>query len=147
MQRLLPPILLLICALFMVASHQFWPLFVWFEGPWRWLGVVLLIGGIGVAAWHKKLFARRGTNINTFAPPDQLVTEGLFQYSRNPMYLGMVLALLGLLVLLGSLSPLLWVLVFVLTANGWYIPFEERQMQKRFGEDYRVYRERVRRWL
>ena len=87
------------------------------------------------------------TEINTFKPPKRLVTDGLFRYSRNPIYLGFTLALLGWAIVLGNLAALDGVLLFFLAAHFWYIPFEEKAMKKEFGTVYEQYKKQVRRWL
>lgn len=75
------------------------------------------------------------------------MTDGLFRLTRNPMYLGFSVALLGLAVFLGSLVPMLLAVAYVLISDRWYIAFEENRMLARFGEDYRRYARRTRRWL
>lgn len=92
-------------------------------------------------------FKKLGTNLNTFRDPDILTTDGLFRFSRNPMYLGFLIILAGACVVLGSASPLLALLGFILLTNYWYIPIEERAMLRQFGENYLNYQNKVRRWL
>ena len=97
----------------------------------------------------KLAFGRAGTTVNPLRPAASrvLVITGLYRLSRNPMYLGFSLALLGCALLLGSASPFLVVLAFVMITDRWYIPYEERAMAARFGQDYQHYCNRVRRWL
>ena len=73
-----------------------------------------------------------------------LVTDGLFRFSRNPMYLGMSAALMGLGVVLGTLLPLLVTVAFVIIADRWYIRFEAAAMRRKFGH---AYAQRTRRWF
>lgn len=143
---LLPPIVVLLCAGLMAALHQAWPLATWLPSPWNWLGLVPALGGLGMAQWHARMFRRVGTNINTFGEPGSLRTEGLFRRTRNPMYLGMLIALLGLAATLGSASALAGPLVFFVLAQGYYVPVEERAMALKFGAAYDDYRRRVPRW-
>jgi protein-S-isoprenylcysteine O-methyltransferase Ste14 len=75
------------------------------------------------------------------------VVGGLYRFSRNPMYLGMGLMLVGAGVLLGALSPLFGVALFVIVADRWYIAFEEQAMQAHFGPAYAAYQARTRRWI
>lgn len=63
------------------------------------------------------------------------------------MHLGFVLILAGAWLLLGSLSPLMGVALFVIVTDRWYISFEEKAMKSAFGEDYEAYRRRTRRWI
>ena len=112
------------------------------------IGVPIVIGGLGITVWHGRLFSRVGTNINTFNKPDKLVTEGLFRYTRNPMYLGFLIALLGFAILFqGSISAFVIALFFFAVANWWYIPFEENGMRQKFGPDYDAYCQTTRRWI
>ena len=76
-----------------------------------------------------------------------LVIDGLFRHSRNPIYLGLALALLGIALSFGSASPLLVWIGFCLALDQYYIPIEERGMLAAFGADYASYRRRVRRWF
>lgn len=146
-QLLLPPIVLLITAGAMLLLHRAWPLAVWLSWPWTAPGVPLMLAGLGIANWHARLFRRAGTEINTFREPGRLVRDGLFRHSRNPIYLGFALALAGVALVLGSASPWLAWLCFVLLTDRWYIRFEEAALRRRFGEEYEAYRRQVRRWL
>lgn len=115
--------------------------------PFNWMGLLLIGAGLCGANWHARLFRRLGTNINTFGEPGTLTTDGLFRRTRNPMYLGMVVSLIGVACVLGSLSPLVGPLAFFVLANFWYIPFEERAMSMKFGSQYAEYQRAVPRWL
>lgn len=147
MQRLLPPLLFMICLALALALHLALPVHTWASGPYRPVGLILVPPGVWLLIHASGLFARMGTNIHTFREPDVLVTGGPFRISRNPMYLGFASVLLGLCLALGTLTPLLAWSTFVLAADRWYIPFEERACEARFGEAYRRYRARTRRWL
>jgi protein-S-isoprenylcysteine O-methyltransferase Ste14 len=63
------------------------------------------------------------------------------------MYLSMAVMLTGIWILLGVLSPVLCVLLFIVAANQWYIPYEEKLLTAKFGSDYTGYKARVRRWI
>jgi protein-S-isoprenylcysteine O-methyltransferase Ste14 len=76
-----------------------------------------------------------------------MIVEGPFRFSRNPMYLGMILALLGVCVLLGSPGPSPVPVVFYLIMRFVFIPAEERTMEETFGEEFERYRHAVRRWI
>ena len=75
------------------------------------------------------------------------MTSGPFRFTRNPMYLGMLIWLTGLAVLLGSLMAFLFPILLFLLANSLIIPLEERLMEETFGESFLDYKRRVRRWL
>jgi protein-S-isoprenylcysteine O-methyltransferase Ste14 len=109
--------------------------------------VLSLIGGLAVAATQNRRFARVGTNIMTFDDPDVLVSTGWFARSRNPMYLGFLVGLLGVALVVGTTTAMVGPVLFFLAADKWYIPFEERRLLAVFGPDYEAYRGKVRRWL
>jgi|RhiMetdeSRZDD1v2_1073273.scaffolds.fasta_scaffold995336_2 protein-S-isoprenylcysteine O-methyltransferase Ste14 len=147
MQRLLPPILVAGLAGVMALLHLVLPGMRLLAWPLNLVGLAPLILGFGTAIVGSAHFARVGTNIKTFNRPDRLVTDGAFRFTRNPMYLGLLTGLLGLWLLLGTLTPGLGVAVFFVAADRWYIPFEERAMTRVFGDRYAAYAGRVRRWL
>ena len=110
-------------------------------------GPVFLALGAALTVLSGRRFHQLETNIKTFDAPDKFVTEGFFRFTRNPMYLGFTFMLFGAAALSGALSTLAPVLLFFLAANFWYIPFEERMMEEKFGADYLAYRQKVRRWI
>jgi protein-S-isoprenylcysteine O-methyltransferase Ste14 len=147
MKKLLPPQLFYISIALMMLLHFLVPLKILLNFPVTLIGIALLIAGAMMAIKEKKRFAKVQTNIKTFDKPDKLLTDGLYKYSRNPMYLGFVIALLGVWLLLCSLSPLLIVLIFIFITNSVYISFEEKMMGDTFGELYFTYKNKTRRWI
>ena len=83
----------------------------------------------------------------TFDEPNKLVTEGIYKITRNPMYLGFVLLLIGVAVILGSASVFSIVIIFSIITDLWYIRYEERALEKKFGSAYDTYKSKVRRWI
>lgn len=144
--RLLPPHYFVFSLLTMIGLRiiETAPLF---GGSWYLLGLLPLVPGLGIALWGVRLFAKVGTNIVPFTESTALVTDGAFAYSRNPMYLGMVLVLLGVALLLDRASPWLVLVAFILVIRLKFIQFEEPLMEQTFGEDYVTYKSNVRRWL
>ena len=147
MQKLIPPFLFLLCVIAMFFLDRFYPMQIWLASPYNFIGIIPLLLGISMVISTGKRFRKVKTQIHTFKKPKKLVTDGLFQYSRNPIYLGFSIALLGIVFLFGSLSALIPMLLFFLVANFWYIPFEEKNMEMVFGQSYRFYKRKVRRWL
>ena len=130
-----------------MAVDRFFPVAT-FDAPWLpWFGAVLVIAGVGVSVAAKRQFQRVGTNVYTFEEPDELVTEGLFSISRNPMYLGLVLAGFGAALVSATLPALVLSAVFALIVRYWYIAFEENAMLRRSGEPYQAYCRTVGRWF
>ena len=147
MKKLLPPQLFYINIVLMILLHFLVPIKILLNFPVTLIGIALfIIGGI-TAQKEKSRFAKVNTNIKTFDKPDKLLTDGLYKYSRNPMYLGFVIALLGVWLLLGSLSPILIVLIFIFITNTVYISFEEKMMGDTFGELYFAYKNKTRKWI
>lgn len=104
----------------------------------------LCIGMMGIAQFRK---AQTTPNPQALDRVSSLVTSGIYQYSRNPMYLGLVLALLGWALYLSHVLPFVLVPVFMLYMTRFQIQPEERMMARKFGNDYQAYLMRVRRWI
>jgi protein-S-isoprenylcysteine O-methyltransferase Ste14 len=109
--------------------------------------VLLIAIGLGVVGWPAAAFGRVGTPIKPFEVSTHLVTGGMYRVSRNPMYLGMVVVILGIAVLFGSISPFISIPIFVWLIQTNFIRFEEVALEKTFGDEYREYKSLVRRWL
>ena len=114
--------------------------------PLRIAGGVLLLAGCCVVTHTYLLFSRHSTPEN-FLPSSCVVAEGLYRYSRNPMYLGMIAILLGVAGLVGRWGGFLSPLFFFAVLHWMFVPYEEEKMQREHGQDYARYKESVRRWL
>ena len=145
--RILPPVVVVLGLLAMIALRLCAPLALIPPAPWSWTGWAVAAVGLAITLSGAGLFRRTGTNIKTFNDPEILVTRGPFRFTRNPMYLGFFLLLAGVALGLGAASAWAVPAVFWLLADRWYIPFEERAMRRTFGEAYEAYARRVRRWL
>jgi protein-S-isoprenylcysteine O-methyltransferase Ste14 len=145
--RILPPVYLLIAVLAMSALHAFLPVRQLIQWPWRWAGVGLIVFALVPGVSAVRGFILRKTTLKPGGVSSQLITDGPYRFTRNPMYLGMTLLLAGTAVLLGSLGPWLIVPLFVYVINHNIIPIEEAMLVEAFGEEYRQYRARVRRWF
>ena len=134
--------------LFVFASSWIdrWLAFLHFDSTWWSLGlsVLLLVPGCLIMLWPVMQFFRaRGTPV-PFNPPPKLITTGLYAFVRNPMLLGLFLVMLGLGVLFGSL-PLIFIFtpLFILLNVLYLKAIEEKEMEKRFGEEYLEYKRKV----
>ncbi len=103
--------------------------------------------GVTLSMWASSTFRRAGASYQLRGESSVLVSSGPFRISRNPMYLAMLLWLIGLAMLLGSLTPFVFPILLFLIANFLAIPLEERRLQDSMGKAYLEYRTRVRRWL
>src|SRR5206468_6313725 len=109
----------------------------------------MIVGGVGaaIALWCLFTFAfvGRGTPA-PFDPPRRLVVRGPYRFVRNPMYIGAILALLGVALFYGSLSILIYAGVFFLAIHLFVLLYEEATLRQTFGSDYEMYCRRVKRW-
>jgi protein-S-isoprenylcysteine O-methyltransferase Ste14 len=143
----LPPLLTLGTLLFALALHFIWPLRL--RAP-LWLrisGALPLLGAVMLAVWGRRTMMRAGTHLNPYKPTLSIVTNGPFQFTRNPLYLSNVLAYLGLTIILNTFWPLVFLVPMVLVFDYGIIQREERYLEAKFGDTYVAYKTRVRRWL
>ncbi len=141
---------LLIAAIYLLAGlalHNLTPGPEIIGSSWRYLGAVLIAAGLWVFLWAGLAFVRKGTTFCPEETPSALVTTGPMRISRNPMYLGIVLILLGNALLIGSIPAFLPAPAFFLTAQAFFIRQEEETLERIFGEVYLAYCRRVKRWL
>jgi len=143
-----PPILDAVTIIAAVVLQRVWPLSPLVEpGVWRWPGWLLAAAGVAVALAGVIHFQRVGTAIDPTGRASRVATGGIYGWTRNPMYTGTLLALIGV----GIGWPSTWLLILVpLLAFGLYelaIAREEAYLERRFGDEYLAYKARVRRWL
>ena len=146
-RKIIPPVYFLLSLLAMTALHFWLPIARIVPVPWSYGGVVLVILGIALAVIASGLFKRAGTPVIPFEPSTALVTSGPYRFTRNPMYLGLVLIHLGAAAFCGTLGAFLPIPVFVWIIQTRFIVGEERFLEEIFGEQYLAYKGRVRRWL
>jgi protein-S-isoprenylcysteine O-methyltransferase Ste14 len=102
---------------------------------------------------HKQLlfcayiFRQNNTTIKPFQKSSYLVKEGIFEYSRNPIYLAMTIVLIGWWIFLGSLTPVSIIPLFTWLIQEKFIKQEEQMLETEFGEEYQEYKATVRRWF
>jgi protein-S-isoprenylcysteine O-methyltransferase Ste14 len=110
-------------------------------------GVLLIAVGVGLLVIADRLFTRVGTAVKPTQPTSAIVTTGIYSYTRNPMYLGMSLILLGLCLATGSLWFLIALPIAMFAVTKLAIEREEAYLERKFGADYLAYKARVRRWM
>jgi protein-S-isoprenylcysteine O-methyltransferase Ste14 len=113
-----------------------------------WVALLAASIGLCLSIWTATLFVKVGKGTPApWDPPKKLVIRGPYCYVRNPMILGVMFMLLAESLLLQSLSIAAWLVVFFI-GNSIYFPLvEEKSLEKRFGDDYRVYKAHVGRWI
>jgi protein-S-isoprenylcysteine O-methyltransferase Ste14 len=113
----------------------------------RIVGYALGAAGFGLMVWALMTLHRAGTTFEPHQGADRLVTDGPFAWRRNPIYLGHVLILLGLAQLTYNIWFVILAPIYALAVFWLAILPEERHLEERFGDAYRAYKERTRRWL
>jgi protein-S-isoprenylcysteine O-methyltransferase Ste14 len=133
--------------LLQLLGHFAFPIAEFVRWPWDLLGAALIFAGFGITVYADWQFKRANTPVHPFEKPLSLVTDGVFAVTRNPMYLGLAVALLGTAIVLGTLTPFLVPPLFVWFITVRFIAPEEANLATQFGEAYQAYARRVRRWL
>ena len=114
----------------------------------RTLGVVVLVAGGALVLETTARFALQGRGTPApWAPPERLVERGSYRFVRSPMYLGVLLLVVGQALLLGREILLAWAVAAWLIFTAFLALYEEPQLRRRFGASYDDYRRRVRRWI
>jgi protein-S-isoprenylcysteine O-methyltransferase Ste14 len=145
--KILPPVFLFITLAIMVILHWLLPLRTIIHDPYSRFGIAFMAIGFTITFASAGLFKTRGTPVKPFEQSTVLVTDGFYKLSRNPMYLGMAIALTGAAVRLGSLGAFLPIPMFIMWIRHQYIEREEVFLEEIFGQKYRDYKARVRRWI
>jgi protein-S-isoprenylcysteine O-methyltransferase Ste14 len=131
-----------------LALNWFVPLpFLPAELPAGWLGAMVFVLALALFAWAIVTITKAGSNVPTSLPTTTVVETGPYRFTRNPIYLGMFLGLIGLAIAFNSLWLLLTLVPFALVIRYGVVAREEAYLDRKFGHVYRRYRARVRRWL
>lgn len=147
MKKVLPPTYFFLALVLIVALHLAFPIFRYATFPFNLLGIVPLVLGLALNVVADGVFKKFETTVKPFEQSTTLVTAFPFSISRNPMYLGVALMLLGVALLLGTLSSLVPVLVFPYLMDRIFIRAEEQMLAATFGTEWERYRSMVRRWI
>jgi len=147
LMRFRPPRIALTCLAAAAGLHVLSPKGTVLFVPYHLLGMLQIIGGFAVMIWAWVLFKQKQTAICPTAEAALLMQDGPYRFTRNPMYLGMASMLCGAAFLLGSIIAFSAPVAFFISMNEIFIPFEENNMKRLFGDGYLDYINRVRRWL
>ena len=147
--RIPPPLLFLCCLALFGTLEYFLRIDVMFSRTWPTYALAALVLVLsGYLALHALLVLKKhGTHIDTSRPTSRIVTSGPFRFSRNPMYLSLVLLGLGLAVLLTSVWLLLSSAVVLIFLDRLAVRPEEAYLAGKFGQAYAIYSAKVRRWI
>ncbi len=144
----IPPLAqLAICFAIAGGLSAYMPIFR-FHAP-NWLVAIEVIAGAAFLVPAVVSFILHNTTVNPRSPSNatSLVTSGVFNISRNPMYVGMLFQLLAFVLWLGELSALFAAVIFFISIDRFQIRSEEQSLRKKFGEAFTEYAKRVPRWL
>jgi protein-S-isoprenylcysteine O-methyltransferase Ste14 len=114
--------------------------------PYNLLGLVVSVFGFSIMSKARDLFKKNQTTF-TYNQASKLVTDGIFSKSRNPMYIGMIVLLLGIGITFTNILSVTTTFVFILLIHFISIPTEEKMMEDLFGQEYLEYKKKVRRWI
>lgn len=145
--RIFPPGISIASTLAGVGLQYLWPLRLVAQPAGRWIGGMLILAWLLIAALAIGVFRRAGTTPNPTGEVTAFVIAGPFRWSRNPMYLGLVLAQTGVAFLLGNAWVLILLPLSFLVLDRVVIAGEERYLEGKYGAAYTAYRQQVRRWL
>lgn len=113
----------------------------------RTLGWPLVIGGLMVGLLGSREMRRAETNMDPYKPTTAIVTEGPYRFTRNPLYLSMILIYGGIAALANALSPVLLLPIVQHLMRRGVIEREERYLERKFGDEYLQYKARTPRWI
>ncbi|HET6925471.1 MAG TPA: isoprenylcysteine carboxylmethyltransferase family protein [Hyphomicrobiaceae bacterium] len=143
-----PPLALLLAIMAGLALNWLVPLpFLPPDLPALWLGAAVFAVGLALAIWAITTMTRAGSNVPTNLPTTTIVEGGPYRFTRNPIYLSMFLGLIGLTVALDNFWLLAMLVLFAIVIRYGVVAREEAYLERKFGDVYRSYRSRVRRWL
>jgi protein-S-isoprenylcysteine O-methyltransferase Ste14 len=115
--------------------------------PYILMASVSIIFGFTVMIWAWLQFKKSDTAVCPTSKTSRIVTNGVYKYSQNPMYLGMLFILAGASLLMGTIPSMLAPIGFFITIDRVFIPYEEEKLLSAFGDVYSNYQRVTRRWL
>jgi len=143
-----PPIAWALAFLAGIALKWLVPLtFLPADFPSGWLGATVFILALALGVWAVVTMTKGGSNVPTNRPSITIVQNGPYRFTRNPIYLGMFLGQIGLAILFDNLWLLITLVPFALVIHYGVVAREEGYLGRKFGDVYRNYCSRVRRWL
>ncbi len=142
-----PPLIFLLFLAAAFGLDRLWPLSFVPDG-WAWPGAVVIIGGsVVLAAFAFLTFRRAGTSVDPRRPTMAIISDGSFRFTRNPLYLAMTLLIIGIAIAVDGLWPVIMLVPTLIVMTYGVIRREERYLEAKFGDAYRTYKAKVRRWF
>jgi protein-S-isoprenylcysteine O-methyltransferase Ste14 len=143
----LPPVMYGVAFAIVLVLRWLWPLPIAATAAPFWSGIAVLTLGGALALWGQHVMRRAGTNVNPREPATALVTSGPFRRSRNPLYVALTLLYAGLTLAVNTLWGFAVLAPLLVLMHLGVVRREERYLEAKFGDEYRRYRETVRRYL
>ena len=138
---------LLIALILILLLHFVYPIASILKGPWNLIGLIPLLLGIILNLLADQALKQHNTTVKPFQESNALIVDGVYGITRHPMYLGFVLILIGVSLLLGSISPYVIVILFAVFVEFVFIRQEEEMLEDSFQEAWVQYRSKVRKWI
>lgn len=126
---------------------RYFPLVEVMRTPFNYIGGVLAVAGCFFVVRSIAALKSKRASTDVARTSEVLITDGLYSYSRNPLYAAELIAIVGVAVMCGSFSVWIGPVAYAVVLNLYVIPFEERNLQNKFDQSYEEYRHKVRRWL
>jgi protein-S-isoprenylcysteine O-methyltransferase Ste14 len=115
--------------------------------PYKWIAGAGIIFGFTIMTWAWLQFRKSDTAVCPTAKSSLIVKHGVYKYSRNPMYLGMLIMLTGSSLLMGTIPAMFAPIGFFIIIDKVFVPYEEEKLQTFFGDVYSTYIAQTRRWI
>ncbi len=147
MNKIFPPTYFFISLIISAVLHFFLPIQQIISYPYNFVGFLFFILGGFLNIWADQLLTKQSTTVKPNEKPTALIQAGAYKFSRNPMYLGMALLLIGAGFVLGSIISFIGTILFITVMEVRFIPMEEKFMREEFGEEFNNYTKKVRRWI
>jgi len=145
--KVMPPSYFVLALILIIGAHLIFPITLIISPPYTYSGIILVVFGIIMNLWADSLFKKMNTTVKPNKSPTSMITSGPFKISRHPMYCGMALILLGVAVFLGSITPFVFPVAFIILMETEFIVGEEKKMAAIFGSKYLDYKRKIRRWI
>ena len=142
-----PPLLYAAAFVVVLVLRWFWQLPIVADSGLLWPGLGLVAIGVGLAIWGRRTMRAAGTNINPSRPATALVASGPFRYSRNPLYIALTMLFFGLTLAVNTWWGFVVLVPLLAIMHLGVVRREEHYLEQKFGESYRQYRAKVRRYV